>query len=335
MSSPSVSIVMPTYDAAQFLDQALDSILYQSFEDYELVIVDDGSTDGTVECVRRRDDDRIRLIQREDESGITSALNRGIEEARGDYIARHDADDWSHPERLQRQVEYLQKNPDVVMVGTGANLVDEDGNYISRRRVLESPTLRDIIDHNEFIHGSVLIRHAPLKQLNGYNELYESAEDYDLWLRMADEYTVRNIDEPLYNFRLHSESIYAENLELLNLYHILAIRQNVSGLDRDIEHRVQNQGVEVIRDEMTQNEKKIFYTTLAQEFIRYHRFSRGRSYAKHSLTIEPLSISVMGLLILSFTSPMVVDFVIKYYRLLINFRVALANKQLSEHDYLI
>lgn len=329
MSSPLLSIVMPTYNASEFLDRALSSILDQSFEKYELIIVDDGSSDGTVEQIQATNDERIRLIQRES-TGITSALNRGIEESRGEYIARHDADDWSHPDRLETQIEYLESHPNVAMVGTGAYLVDENGRRISRRRVLEDPTLDDLASHNEFIHGSVMMHRDPVERLGGYDEWYETAEDYDLWLRMASEYEVRNIDEPLYHFRLHDESIYAANLELLKLYHVLTVRRNVTGLDSKLERKIEDQGIDVLRGEMTEDEQKWFHTALAREFIRYHMFEKGRLHAKRSLSIKPLSPAVVALFALSFTGPQVVDFVVNRYRSLINLRIALANRSVDD-----
>jgi len=325
MSSPVLSIVMPTYNASEFLDQALTSILEQSFGKYELIIVDDGSSDGTVEQIQATDDERVRLIQRES-TGITSALNRGIKESRGQYIARHDADDWSHPERLETQIQYLESHPNVAMVGTGAYLVDENGRRISRRRVLKDPTLDDLASHNEFIHGSVIMRRDPVEQLGGYDEWYETAEDYDLWLRMANEYDIRNIDDPLYYFRLHDESIYADNLELLKLYHVLAVRQHVTGLNTELEAKIDDQGVETLREDLTNDEQEWYHTALAREYIRYHNFEKGRSHAKRLLSIKALSPTVVALFVLSFAGPQVVDFVVNRYRSLINLRIALANR---------
>lgn len=326
MSSPSLSVVMPTYNAAEYIERSLESILRQSFEDYELIIIDDGSTDGTIELIEKQEDDRIHLIQREDENGITSALNRGIDETRGQYVARHDADDWSSPDRFDKQITYLESHPDVALLGTGAYLVDEDGQQISRRRVLENPRVENLIEHNEFVHGSVMMRQDALADLGGYDERFVTAEDYDLWLRLADAYSVANIDEPLYQLRQHDESIYGSNLETLKLYHVLATRRVVNGFDDELYASITGDDPQSAIDMFTTEERTWFHTELARESIRYGNIGSGREHILEAFRLNPTDLTLTAMFLLTYTTPTIISAVIHTYRRIINTKMLIENR---------
>lgn len=326
MSTPTISVVVPTYEAAPYVERAVSSILAQTFQDFELVVVDDGSCDDTVDLVESIDDDRIRVIVRENETGITSALNRGIEESNGRYIARHDADDWSAPRRFEIQVRTLESNPELALVGTGAYLVDERGDVFARRRVLERPSLSDLRSHNEFVHGTVLMRRDALEAVDGYDEWFETAEDYDLWLRLADRYTVGNVDRPLYYFRQHDSSVYGRDLERLKLYHHLAVRRTASGIDRGLRSLIDREGIGAFYDRMSPSERRAFHTELAKEFLRYGDLPMGRTHSRQLVACS--SIDPMGyvLLLLSYTHPTIATGVARAYRRVLNVRLALRNR---------
>ena len=326
MSSPSLSVVMPTYNAAEYIERSLESILRQSFKDYELIIIDDGSTDGTIELIEKQEDDRIYLIQREEESGITSALNRGIDEARGQYVARHDADDWSSPDRFDKQITYLETHPNVALLGTGAYLVDEDGKQIAKRRVLSNPEVADLIDHNEFIHGSVMMRREPLVDLGGYDERFLTAEDYDLWLRLADQYSVANIDEPLYHFRQHDESIYGSNLETLKLYHVLATRRVEDGFGEELYAAITADDPRKAIEMFTPEERIWFHTELARESIRYGNLNSGREHIREAIRLNPTDLILPAMLLLTYTTPGIASVVVDAYRKMINAKILVDNR---------
>ena len=325
MTSPVVSVILPTLNDAEYVAKAIESVISQTYTDFEIIVVDDGSTDGTIEYLNDHPDDRIELIVRQEESGITSAINRGIRESQGKFIARHDADDWSDDERLEKQVAYLDRNSEVVLVGTGAYLVDEGGIIQSQRRVLESPSLDDLINHNEFVHGSVMMRKAVLESVGGYDEWFHTTEDYDLWLRLAEEYEVRNIDEPLYYFRQHDESLYGSNLEELKLYHLLAVRRVTSGIDDEIRSLIDEEGIDALRDRLTESEKRWFHTELAREFLRYGDLRSGREHVVKALRLDPVSVSLPGMLLLSMTTPSIAKAAARAYRRLINMMIGLRN----------
>ncbi|HEX8616787.1 MAG TPA: glycosyltransferase family 2 protein, partial [Thermoanaerobaculia bacterium] len=166
MSVPAVSIVMSLYNEAPFVEEAVASILSQTFSDFELLVIDDGSTDGGADVVARIADPRIRLIRQQNQ-GLAGALNTGIRAARAEWIARHDADDLSEPGRLAAQFEAVTRRPDLVLLGTNAVMMDEEGEPLTTTaHPTDDPTIRAILFDrhlgNPFIHGSMMMRRAAL-----------------------------------------------------------------------------------------------------------------------------------------------------------------------------
>ena len=320
-----LSVILPSYNAHAGIHKALSSIREQSFSNFEIIIIDDGSDDGTIEYIRGVSDKRIRLIVRENESGITSALNRGIQESNGKYIARHDADDWSVPNRFEKQVEYLEANQEIALLGTGAYLVDADDRKISQRRVDTNPSLSDLIHHNEYVHGSVMMRKEALESVGGYDEWFPTTEDYDLWLRLANEYEVRNIDEPLYYFRQHDDSLYGSNLEELKLYHLLAVRKVQSGLNVELKQQIDEHGIETFYERLSPDERRWYHDELAKENLRYGNLKQGRQHAKRLLAVDRTNPLAYALFVLSYTTPTVTKFAARTFRRLINARIGFRN----------
>jgi glycosyltransferase involved in cell wall biosynthesis len=205
-----ISVVMAVYNDARSVRSAMCSILEQTFDDFEFVIVDDGSTDGTGAILDElaRANGRIKLLRNAQNLGQTLALNRGIEAASGRYIARMDADDLSLPERLARQVAFLNSNPEVGLLGTRALIVNR------RRRslhVLDYPTDDESIRarmmaRSSFCHGAVMMRRAALEAVGLYRSAFRLAQDMDLWLRIAERFRVANLPDVLYHLRLTHKS---------------------------------------------------------------------------------------------------------------------------------
>ena len=325
MSEPTISVVMPTYNEAEYVERAVASIRAQTFSDFEIVVVDDGSTDGTVELVQAFEDDRIRVVRREGETGITSALNRGVGESSGRYVARHDADDWSHPKRFERQVEVLEARPELALLGTGAYLVDATGDTIGRRRVLERPGLRDLLEHNEFVHGSVVMNREALQSVGGYDEWFETTEDYDLWIRLAEEYPVGNVDEPLYYFRQHDESIYGSDLERLKLYHVVAARRATDEGFPALRRRIETDGIEVVAEDLTGDERAWLEAELAREFLRYGDLEASRKRSRRAIAARPTGAMLYPMYALSYTTPGVARSAARAYRRVLNASIRIRN----------
>lgn len=206
---PCVSVLMPVYNAERFLKSAVDSILSQSFSDFELVAINDGSTDSSLDILESYSDQRIRIISNTRNLGLITTLNNGLKEARAEYVARMDADDVSHPERLEKQVRYLDKNPNTVMVGSWGIYIDEAGcNLFPIQPPHHSKEMRKaLFKFNCFIHPSVMFRKIPVLSAGGYNEKAQHAEDYDLWLRLSESFSLANIPEVLVSYRIHADQI--------------------------------------------------------------------------------------------------------------------------------
>ena len=204
-----VSVVMPVRNGERFLREAIDSTLAQTLADLELIVVDDGSTDSTpallAEAAQR--DPRVR-VQRQEPGGLTVALNAGCALAQAPLIARMDADDVMLPDRLERQVAYLDGHPDVALLGSGIVLVDERGNEIDREP--GRPNL-DFLVRNELTHATVMMRADAFRALGGYR--LDQSEDYDLWLRFDERYGVAALPEHVIRYRLHPGQFSVTALE--------------------------------------------------------------------------------------------------------------------------
>jgi glycosyltransferase involved in cell wall biosynthesis len=207
---PEVSVVMSVYNGERYLQEAVRSILDQSFTDFEFIIVNDGSTDHTVSILTSFDDNRIRLVHNPENLGLTISLNRGIALAQGEFIARMDADDISLPPRLETQIRYLRSHPDVGVVGTGKQEIDQDGCYLGK--VWIPPTSSGymgwrLIWGNPIVHSSVMIRKGCLVSVGLYDIGKRTAQDYDLWIRLSAITRISNMKQVLILYRRHPESI--------------------------------------------------------------------------------------------------------------------------------
>lgn len=194
---------MPVHNAVAHVRGAIDSILGQTFADLELVVVDDGSTDGSGEVIRQYTDQRIRLIGDGTNRGVGAALNLGISTARGRIIARMDADDVSDIRRLEKQVSFLDMNPDVDLVGSAITLVKDE---YGREKVIHVPTSPgqvrwQLYFGNSIGHMTVTARRSLFEETGGYDETLRTAQDYDLWLRANENHRMANLAEPLVKVR--------------------------------------------------------------------------------------------------------------------------------------
>jgi glycosyltransferase involved in cell wall biosynthesis len=184
--------------------QAINSVLAQSFSDFELIAIDDGSRDGSAAIVEAYSDPRIVFVRQEN-TGLSTTLNRGIALARGRYIARQDHDDVSLPDRLMKQVEFLDAHPDTAMVGTWAEIVDTSArDRRFHRHPCDPATLRfELLFDNPFVHSSVMLRKSALDEVGHYSTdpARQPPEDYELWSRIARRYPVANIPEVLQRYR--------------------------------------------------------------------------------------------------------------------------------------
>ena len=193
-----VSVIMASYNGEDYIEESVRSILVQTFKNFELIIVDDGSTDGTVGKIKQIDDPRIRIVKQGNQ-GQTSALITGIQKAKGDLIARLDQDDCSLPDRLLRQVEFMNANPRVNLCGT--RFKEKYGENLFPQRVYFAQTnaeIKKVISfYNPFAHSAVMFRRDAYFQVGGYDKNFTICMDYDLYVRLMEVGEVYNIEEVL------------------------------------------------------------------------------------------------------------------------------------------
>ena len=210
--APLVSVVMPAFNAARFLDEAVRSVLEQTLLDIELVVVDDGSTDTTPKLLHSYDDPRMRVMRQEN-AGIAAALNAGVSLAQGVYIARMDADDVSLPDRLERQADFLTRHPRTVLVGTWYRRIDTTGTTLDVVPGLcgNAELRRDLYTRSPFGHGTVMMRRASVLEVGAYRPNTVPAEDFDLWSRLMRIGEAAILPEVLYEYRLHDSQSSLEH----------------------------------------------------------------------------------------------------------------------------
>lgn len=208
---PLVTVLMGVFNGREHLVRAVESVLTQTFGDFEFLIVDDASTDGTAALLRRlaTRDARIRVLEHSENLGLGAALHRGVDAARGDLIARIDSDDECQPQRLDKQVEYLRSHPEADIVGSFAEDVAADGRVLRVRRV---PTGHDriaaLVWTNPFVHSTVMFRRESILRAGSYDARLRRRQDYDLWFRCARAgLGFANLPEPLVRYRV-SEDTY-------------------------------------------------------------------------------------------------------------------------------
>lgn len=208
---PKVTVLMSVYNGERFLCKAIESILGQTWKDFEFLIINDRSTDNSKNIVLSFNDSRIRFLENSSRKGLTKSLNRGLQLSHGELVARQDADDVSHPTRLARQILFLESHPEVVLLGSSARAIDDCSEL--KNVDLKMPTGLAAIRwylmfHNAFIHSSVMFRrNIIINNLDGYNESFKRAQDYELWSRLARDFVVENLSDILLDHRYEYGSI--------------------------------------------------------------------------------------------------------------------------------
>lgn len=211
MNAP-ITVLMPVFNGERYIKRALESLAVQTYKDFEIIAVDDGSTDRSADILHSfASHDRRLTVIRQANGGIVSALNRGLEAVSSPLIARMDADDWCDPERLEKQVAYLMDHPEIVACGCDVYFTDPEGRPLVRHhpRTEHEEILRQLLDGNggAIIHPTLMVRREAMERIGGYRERYQWIEDLDLYLRLAEVGRLGNLNEPLLYYRQHLKSV--------------------------------------------------------------------------------------------------------------------------------
>jgi len=211
-----ISVIMPVFNADQYVAESIDSVLSQTFRDFEFIIVDDGSTDKSLSVLKAyaERDSRIHLISRPN-TGIVGALNDGLAEAKGEFVARMDADDLCRRDRFELQVKRLREEPGLVVLGSCATAIDPTGSKLGLINVPlshEEIESKHLAGHSSIFHPAAMIRTESLRAVGGYRQGTCPCEDYDLWLRLGEMGRLENLKEPLFIWRKSATGLLIGNV---------------------------------------------------------------------------------------------------------------------------
>lgn len=295
-----LTVLMPVYNAGKYLSEAIESVLNQTFTEFEFLLINDGSTDNSLEIIKGYNDKRIRIITREN-GGVSAALNTGLKHAVGTYIVRFDGDDICYPERIRLQYEFMVNNPDYVLAGSDADYINKEGEYIF---TFENPGHTDeeirvkAQESCPFIHSTVIYRKQDVIDLGGYEVKAHTFEDYFLWTKLLKKGKVINFNQPLIKVRFNPESVTVDSRDYTKTFRSLHKKALITGEISDEEGQLIRNSIL----KLSKSKKEFSYNRmLAKKYLwnNYHP-EKARAHLKQALKIKPLDITSYGLLILSF-----------------------------------
>ncbi|WP_300039404.1 glycosyltransferase [uncultured Roseobacter sp.] len=294
--APRVSVLLPVCNAETWLGVAMDSILAQSFTDFELLVHDDGSTDGSLAILQDyAARDRRVVLTSEPNKGLIATLNQLIDAAQGDLIARMDADDIALPERFAKQVAWLDQNPDYVLLGGAIIFIDEAGRHIAPEfpprdhETLDDYSLRGT---GAICHPAVMMRTETVRQVGGYDMRRDTAEDLDLWLRMAEAGRLASLPDIVLKYRLHDQSISGKNNDRQRecIREICADACARRGVTASFDY----QDWRMTEDRASRRD---FYLKYGWDAWNWGYRDTWRHYALKAVTTDPLSLNAWKLLV--------------------------------------
>jgi glycosyltransferase involved in cell wall biosynthesis len=213
--TPVVSVLLCVFNAEDYLDEAIESIIQQTFSDFEFIILDDGSKDDSLKIIQKyaAKDSRIRVISRENR-GIPYSRNELLAASRGEYVAVMDADDIALPNRFNLQVQYLNNHPETLGLGGGYHMIDGKGRHLT---TFTLPETNDeiqnmmLVGHTAILHPTAMFRRSAIMEIGGYDTSFAQAQDLDVWLKLGENGQIANMNEPVLKYRLHGNSISEKN----------------------------------------------------------------------------------------------------------------------------
>lgn len=273
-----VSVIMSVYNEKEaYLMDAINSILNQTFKDFEFIIIDDGSEESVHKVLTTFTDDRIKLITNENNTGLTASLNRGLFWSSGEYIARQDADDVSERSRLYQQASYLGRHPEIGVLGTSTTIINEIGNEIDEWEADPNP-MESLKTGNRLTHGSVMFRRSIMEDIGKYDYHFKYAQDYEYWLRISKKYQIRNLSSRLYQSRFHDEMLSITKIKEQAQFVIRA--QRMDGMKGDYPYDLQ----------MTKKEKIRYLNMLSYSYVQANKMKEAEGVFWELLKLDPLNV---------------------------------------------
>lgn len=301
MNGNKITILMPTYNTAAYIGEAISSVLVQDFEAFELLIIDDGSTDQTVNIIRGFEDNRIRII-RQEHSGISAALNRGLQEANTNYIARFDADDICLPGRLRKQYDFLENNPGYVICGGEAEYISANGEYLFDFKcpAYSHEELLTIIKQIcPFIHSAVMYRKEAVLKAGGYPVHAHNFEDHILWIRLVSQGKFCNLQQQLIKVRFNPSSATIDEKWCSKEFNLLKRKILVQGYaSAEDGERLKL----LVQTQQTKDIKEGAYHALCGKkfLVNNHQPTRARGQFSRAIKLHPAKWENYALYLLSY-----------------------------------
>jgi glycosyltransferase involved in cell wall biosynthesis len=289
MNDPMITVLMPAYNAGKYITDAINSVLAQSFSDFELLIVDDGSSDNTVEVIKSFNDERI-VLWNQSHGGVSKALNTGLEKAKGKYIARFDSDDLCYEHRLQRQFSFLETHPEYVVVGSDADYMLENGEHLFHFNCIahsHEEISAKLYFYCPFIHSGVMYRKDTVLKMGGYSLQAHNFEDYFLWVQLASQGKFCNLPEALIRVRFNPASVTID--ERWRGARFRKLKRNaihcgtISCAEADEIHSI------LLKQDISRIKLGAYYALCAKKFLTdNYQPRRSRSFSVNAFRINPL-----------------------------------------------
>ena len=301
MSEVKVTVLMPAWNAGKYIAEAIHSVLNQSFTDIELVIINDGSTDNTVSVIKQFKDPRIRLLE-QPQQGIAVALNYGLREARGNYIARFDADDICFPERIHKQYHLFLNNPEYILTGSDVEYISENGEHLFDfhcTAYTHEEIMSELYYSCPFIHSSVMFRKDVVIKAGGYSADAHIIEDHLLWRQLASSGRFCNIPEPLIRVRFNPQSATIDEKwrgsRFRQLRKKIIAKGNITSAEgNELQAIISKQNIQKIK-------KGSYYALCGKKFlVNNHQPGKARRYLAKSIRNYPIRLESYALYMLSY-----------------------------------
>ena len=301
MNAPPVTVLMPAYNAGPYIAEAIDSVLAQTFADFELLIINDGSTDDTVAIIERYKDSRIRLHHQENQ-GVIGALNTGLSLAGAPVIARFDADDICYPDRLQVQMDYLLAHPECVLLGAASDYIDKDGAYLFEWQppAYDDASLREVIfTTSPFDHPATMYRTAAALEAGGYPAGAIHFEDHLFWTLLMQKGTVKNLSQPLIRHRFNPQSVTIDEKWRGKDFAALKYRSIRQGYVSDMDAAALK--LLLLPQDVARYKDAAYYSMIGKKYLWNNpKPAAARAHLRKAISILPLKPGPYLLYLLSF-----------------------------------
>lgn len=312
---PQITVLMPAYNAVKYIVPAIESVLQQSFSNFELLIINDGSTDDTENMIHSFSDERIKLIT-QPHQGIAAALNLGLLNASAPLIARFDADDICYPQRLQQQFDFLETHTDYVLVGSDVDYADHNGDYLyhySNTGHTHEEIASRITTFCPFIHSAVMFKNNIAIRAGGYDAKAHTFEDYRLWTKFITQGKVCNLSEPLIMVRLNPESVTVD--EKLRGKRFAALKKEMLFQSPVISNEQEKELQGILHSQDFFDFKNYsYYILLAKKYLwNNYQPAKARENVRKAISFMPVKITGYGLLAISYLpEPLISKFYSKF-----------------------